>query len=86
MAWCRHDNQHILAWAAAATRGYVDLAAKVRWLAGVLAARGFPVARLARDLEIAADVLAAESLEGGPAVVTALTRASEAVMRSVAGD
>jgi len=60
VAWCLHDNQHILNWAFAAPTGMVDLSAEVRWLAGVLDARGFPVAQLRRDLEIAADVLGEE--------------------------
>ncbi|HKG35724.1 MAG TPA: hypothetical protein VKA89_04700 [Solirubrobacterales bacterium] len=79
IAWCRHDNQHILAWAAAATRGFVDLGAKVDWLAGVLAARDFPVSRLARDLEIAADVVRGESLEGSGRLAAALAEAATAL-------
>jgi hypothetical protein len=63
-AWCVHDNQHILAWAVGARNGYVELERQLGWLARVLAARDFPVERLARDLEIAADV-ARERL-GGP--------------------
>jgi hypothetical protein len=58
MAWCVHDNQHILNWAVGARNGYVDLNKELSWLAGVLAARDFPVERLARNLEIAAAVTA----------------------------
>lgn len=67
MAWCRHDNQHILAWGAMATRGHLDLWSKIEWLAGVLAARDFPLPRLARNLEIAAEVLGeiAPEADGG---------------------
>ncbi len=57
MDWCRHDNRYILSWAALALRGYEDFDARIDWLAGVLGARDFPLDRLARDLEIAADVV-----------------------------
>ena len=63
VAWCIHDNQHILGWAVGARNGYTDLNEQLGWLAGVLAARDFPVERLVRDLEIAADVVR-ERLDG----------------------
>jgi hypothetical protein len=57
-AWCLHDNQYLLAWAIQDARDHtVDLAEQVVWLADVLNARGFPIARLAPDLEIAAEVV-----------------------------
>lgn len=59
IAWCIHDNQHILNWAALELAGLEDLGEQVAWLAGVLEARDFPLERLARDLEIAADVVEA---------------------------
>jgi hypothetical protein len=58
MAWCVHDNQHILGWAVGARNGYVDLRKELAWLARVLEARDFPIERLARNLEIAAAVAA----------------------------
>ena len=59
--WCVHDNLHLLAWAIAdAELHLVDLASQVQWLARVLAARDFPLERLARDLDIAAEELARE--------------------------
>ena len=59
--WCVHDNLHLLAWAIAdAELHYVDLASQVQWLARVLAARDFPLERLARNLEFAAEELARE--------------------------
>jgi hypothetical protein len=58
MAWCVHDNQHILNWAVGARNGYVDLRKELAWLGRVLEARDFPVERLARNLEIAAAVAA----------------------------
>ena len=42
LAWCIHDNQWLLGWAA------------------LLAARDYPAGRLARDLEIAAEVVGEE--------------------------
>ena len=56
--WCIHDNRHILAWAIESLDpGYVDYGERIAWLARILSARDFPVDRLARDLEIAADVV-----------------------------
>ena len=63
VAWCVHDNQHILNWAVGARNGYVDLERELAWLARVLEARDFPLDRLARNLEIAAAV-AEERLAG----------------------
>jgi hypothetical protein len=59
-AWCRHDNQHILSWAIAAGSGLVDFSREIGWLARVLAARDFPLDRLAHDLELAAEELEAD--------------------------
>jgi hypothetical protein len=59
-AWCVHDNQHILQWGILDATGEVDLHGQVAWLASVLGARGFPLDRLARDLELAADVVEEE--------------------------
>jgi hypothetical protein len=57
MAWCVHDNQHLLNWAVAEANGYGGFERQLTWLAGVLEARDFPLERLARDLDIAAAVL-----------------------------
>lgn len=57
-AWCRHDNQHILDWAAGDVAGLADLAAQLGWLHSVLSSRGYPAARLARDVAIAGEVMA----------------------------
>ena len=80
VAWCVHDNQHLLNWAAGSASGYVDFEREVAWLARVLEAREFPLDRLARNLEIGADVVReqvggergdrlAEVLAGGGAFV-----------------
>jgi hypothetical protein len=57
-AWCVHDNQYLLCWAVEAVNGYVEMNREVAWLARVLQARDFPLERLARNLDIGADVVA----------------------------
>ena len=56
-AWCVHDNQYILHWAILDARGTTSLDEQIGWLARVLASREFPLERLRRNLEIAADVI-----------------------------
>lgn len=41
-AWCVHDTQHLMAWGVAD----LDFVGQLSWLAGLLAARGYPVANL----------------------------------------
>lgn len=80
MAWCRHDNQHILNWAVAAAAGLVELDREITWLANVLEARDFPLDRLAHDLELAAEEI--EGALGAPAAdVSAGLRESAALVR-----
>jgi hypothetical protein len=57
MPWCRHDNQHILNWAAEDVAGFNDLDRHLDWLWDLLDARGFPVERIPRNVELGADVL-----------------------------
>jgi hypothetical protein len=57
VAWCIHDNQHLLNWAVIESNGLGGFERKLEWLAGVLEAREFPLERLARNLELAAAVL-----------------------------
>ena len=59
-AWCRHDTQYLLEWAILDVEGAADLDRNVAWLARILANRDFPLDRLARTLELAADVIAEE--------------------------
>jgi hypothetical protein len=80
MAWCRHDNQHLVNWAVLDTRDYVSLDEQVAWLAKVLEAREFPLDRLARDLDLAAEVVHAR-VPGGDEVAEALSAAA-AMVRS----
>jgi hypothetical protein len=76
--WCLHDNQHLLNWAVLDTLGYVVMDEQVAWLAKILEAREFPLDRLARDLDIAADVVR-ERVSRGAAVAAALTGAASMV-------
>ena len=57
MAWCVHDNQHILSWAAMAVEYGLGMERQLEWLADVLRNRDFPLDRLVRNLEIAAEVV-----------------------------
>ena len=77
-AWELHDTSHLLAWAIGDAEGSVDLAREVAWLAKVLEAREVPLERLARNLELAGDVVA-ERLDGGADVARALAAAARLV-------
>jgi hypothetical protein len=79
-AWCVHDLQCVLYWAAEDVNGYLDIRTEVAWLGSVLEARQFPLERFARCLAIAAEVVAervdkafsaqlAETLAGAAAFV-----------------
>ena len=65
VAWCVHDNQHMLNWAVETVNGYFDINQEVAWLANILDARQFPTDRLARNLDIGAEVVR-ETLTGEP--------------------
>ena len=54
----------LLNWATESVSGEVDFRQEVAWLATVLEARDFPTDRLARNLDIGADVVSGEV--GGP--------------------
>jgi hypothetical protein len=72
MAWCLHDNQHLLNWAVTESNGYGGFERQLTWLADVLQARDFPLERLARDLDIAAAVLDEQGTHHrGPAEILA---------------
>jgi hypothetical protein len=78
--WCVHDNQHLLFWACEAADDLLDMREEVAWLASVLEARGFPIDRLARNLEIGAEVVRGElSGTSGERVSGVLTDAAEFV-------
>ena len=63
-AWCRHDAQYLLQWAVLDGREMLSLDEQVAWLARVLDARGFPLDRLARTLELCADALDEQGRDG----------------------
>jgi len=74
IAWCVHDNQHLLNWATESVNGELEIRQEVAWLATVLEARNFPVDRLARDLDICADVVSDQvGGTGGRELVVVLT-------------
>ncbi len=79
VAWCLHDNQHLLNWAVLDVRGDTSLVAQVSWLAGVLEARAFPLDRLAHDLDLAADVLGQHAPSAPPEMTAVLRRAARHV-------
>lgn len=80
-AWCVHDNQHLVQWAMLDVRGLVRLDDQVAWLGRVLEARDFPLDRLARDLDLGAEVVRERLGAGGDgaAVAAALDRAAALV-------
>lgn len=78
LQWCVHDNQHLLNWAVEATNGHLDVNFEVSWLASVLEARGFPIERLARDLELGA-VVVLEQVSGAPGATLSQVLADTAV-------
>lgn len=85
-AWCVHDNQHLLYWGAESVPGHVDMHHEVGWLANVLDARGFPLLRLARNLDIGAEVVLA-NVAGDPGrqLASALADAAEFVRLRLRG-
>jgi hypothetical protein len=56
----------------------VSIEEQVAWLGKVLEARDFPLDRLARDLDLAAEIVGLR-VPGGDAVAAALTRAAAMV-------
>ena len=78
-AWCVHDNQYLLHWALLDVQGTTSLADQVAWLARVLEARDFPLDRLARDLEICADVVTESATAWAPEVAARLRAVASGV-------
>jgi hypothetical protein len=74
-AWEVHDTSYCLQWAMLDVEGFASLEREIRWLSGILGARGFPLEQLARNLELAADVVD-ERLEDGAPVVERLRAAA----------
>ena len=78
-AWEVHDTAHCLHWAVLDVERFVSLEREIEWLAGVLRSRGFPLDHLARNLELAADVVHERLAEDGNAVAERLRAAAAAV-------
>jgi len=79
IAWCVHDNQHVLSWACISIEHGTNLLNdQIAWLASVLGAREFPLERLVRDLELAAEVVE-EHVAGGAELAARLRDARTAV-------
>ena len=70
-AWCRHDAQHLLNWAALSLTQNLDYERQLAWLARVLEARDFPLPRLARCLQLLAEVTR-EMVPGEPQLAARL--------------
>ena len=79
-AWEVHDTLHCLQWAVLDVEGFAGIEREVAWLANILRSRDFPVEQLARNLELAADVVD-EQLGAEGASVAGRLRAGAAVAR-----
>jgi hypothetical protein len=76
LEWCAHDVQWILAWASSEAEGQSGLLSRqLAWLGDLLAARGYPRERLARAVELCADVVD-ERHPGAGASLSAVLRAA----------
>jgi hypothetical protein len=79
-AWELHDTRYLLSWAIGDVEDRVDLERQVAWLARILEAREFPLEHLARNLELAADVVAESLADGDP--VAARLRSAATLVRT----
>jgi hypothetical protein len=74
MDWCVHDQQHILAWAVEDR----DLEGQIRWLAGVLDTRGYPVPSLVDSILQGAEIVNRQvSLPAGEEIAARMRAAVE---------
>lgn len=76
--WCIHDFQHVLAWAVEDQ----DLEGQLAWLAGLLDARGYPVANLIDCTVRAAEVVEAAMPAPAGAEVAERLRAAAGSLRT----
>ena len=83
--WCRHDCQHLLNWAVLSLTVELDFDAQLAWLARVLAARDFPIDRLARCLELLAQAVRSD-LPGEPEVAARVDAGAAYVRTSRSSD
>ncbi|MBA2558664.1 MAG: hypothetical protein H0V07_02035 [Propionibacteriales bacterium] len=80
--WCIHDNQYLLYWGVEAACGHLDMNREIAWLARVLEARGFPIDRLARNLDIGAEVVGFQVTEAPGQQLAAVLAGAAAFVRS----
>lgn len=80
--WFQHDVQHLLNWAALDVAGHVVLDDQVAWLARILETRAFPVLRLARSLELGADVVVEDVGGPGGEAMAGTLRGAAAMIRA----
>ena len=78
-AWEVHDTAHCLQWAVLDVERLASLQREVEWLTNVLRSRGFPLEHLARNLELAADVVDERVADNGPTVAERLRSVAAAV-------
>jgi hypothetical protein len=81
-AWEIHDTSHCLQWAVLDVDGLVSLPREIEWLTTVLRSREFPLEHLARNLELAADVVEEHLTESGAAIASRLRAAALQVRSS----
>jgi hypothetical protein len=82
LEWCAHDMQWILWWAwLDAEDGLGILRRQLDWLVGLLAARDYPIERVARSLELGAEVVTEAHPRTGEPVAAALKRAAAELRR-----
>lgn len=79
--WCVHDTQHLMAWAV----GDLDFSGQLRWLAGLLAARGYPVANLLDCVRTCARVLRCEHGAGAEESAARMEQAAHELEAAGAG-
>jgi methanogenic corrinoid protein MtbC1 len=85
--WCLHDTLYLLAWALDDLRPATgQLVRNVMWLARVLAARGFPLERLARHLQLASEVVLRADVPEREALSERLQEAGRRVSAGVVAD
>lgn len=83
--WELHDTAYCLQWAFLDVDGLADLQREIAWLRDLLHARGFPLEHLARNLELAADVVGERLGEDGAPAAAGLREAARTAREPGAG-
>jgi hypothetical protein len=71
-AWEIHDTSYCLEWAILDVEGLADVEREVAWLSDILRSRDFPLERLERNLQLAAEVVGERLGEPGAPVAARL--------------